>query len=88
MKKKPLKFNVGWNINLSRPTNNYNGELAFDYDAQKLFMYTNDSWVEIVERPNNIIVELQKKHLTNCPNCGAPHNPNIDYCEYCGTFFD
>lgn len=88
MKKKPLKFNVGWNINLPRPTNNYNGELAFDYDTQKLFMYDNNSWVELCEKPDDAIVESQNKYPTHCPNCGAPHNPNNNYCEYCGTFFD
>ena len=87
MKRNPLRLNLTLDMKLPRSTSNYNGELAFDYDAQKLFMYTDDSWVEIIERPNNAIVELQKKHLTNCPNCGAPHNTNIDYCEYCGTFF-
>lgn len=88
MKKKPLQFNIGWNINLPHPIDNHNGELAFDYDTQKLFMYVNGSWVELCEKPDNAIVELRNKYLTNCPNCGAPHNPNNNYCEYCGTFFD
>jgi hypothetical protein len=25
--------------------------------------------------------------ITNCVNCGAIINPNIDYCEYCGTSY-
>lgn len=88
MKIKPLRVNLGWNINLPRSTNNYNGELVFDHYTQKLFIYDNGSLVELCEKPDNAVVELQNKHPTNCPNCGAPHNPNNNYCEYCGTFFD
>lgn len=25
--------------------------------------------------------------LTNCKNCAAPINPDVDKCEYCGTSY-
>ena len=83
MKKKPLKLNISWDMKPSRPTGHYNGELIFDYNTQKLLMYADDSWVEFCDKPDDALIEKQK----NCPNCGAPHNPNSNYCEYCGTFF-
>lgn len=90
MKKKPWKLNMtclSWDIGIPPRTDAYDGELKYDYDSQKLFINDKSSWVELVEIPNDDITRRQRRYPTICPNCGAPHNPNIDYCEYCGTFF-
>lgn len=35
--------------------------------------------------------EEQKKHITksqtHCNSCGAPINPHLEKCEYCGTYY-
>lgn len=68
-------------------TDDYEGKLKYEYDSQKLFINDKGSWVELVEIPNDDITRRQRRYPTICPNCGAPHNPNNNYCEYCGTFF-
>lgn len=34
------------------------------------------------------VTNSASKYPTVCPNCGAPHNPSMVCCEYCGTFFE
>lgn len=88
MKKKPWQFNINCvrsNIEFPLQTDDYDGKLKYDYDTQKMCIYTRSSWVELNEIKNNNT--LPKKYPTICPNCGAPHNPNTDCCEYCGTYF-
>lgn len=87
MKKKLWRLNItclSLDMGIPPRTDAYDGELRYEYDTDKLFMYANSHWTELIERPS----EIKKKYPTICPNCGAPHNPNTDYCKYCGTFFE
>lgn len=86
MKKKPWKLNITCltsDMGIPLQSDIYEGKFKYEHDTGKLFMYANSHWMELVERPS----EIKKKYPTTCPNCSAPHNPNDNYCEYCGTFF-
>lgn len=48
--------------------------------------FRNGRWEWIPEDSvSDIPIRQSKKHITNCPNCGAPYEGK-ERCEYCGTY--
>lgn len=69
------------------PKEPYDGDLFFQTDTQKIFMYRDPTsdWVELFPSPSSSHQETSIRLLTAqiCTQCGAPLRGNR--CEYCGT---
>lgn len=60
----------------------YNGKIIYDQSSNKLKTYLNGVWQDV-----SIHDDITRQYPNICPNCGAPHNPSSNHCEYCGTYF-
>ena len=65
--------------------NPYNGQMVYDQSSNKMKVYSDGVWkdISIYDDDNKTF----KQYPTVCPNCGSPHNPSSNRCEYCGTYF-
>ena len=63
----------------------YNGQIVYDQPSNKMKVYVNGVWEDISTYDE--VNEISEKYPTICPNCGAPHNPSSNHCEYCDTYF-
>ena len=42
--------------------------------------------LELIQNEDALVTKNDSK-ITNCVNCGAAIDPNVDHCEYCGTSY-
>lgn len=80
-----LTYSSPYPHTLDEATDPYEGQIMFNSVTNMMQIYSNGAWIELgapsYQEP------IYHKHQTSCPNCGAPHKPNSNHCEYCGTYF-
>lgn len=82
-----LKFNVCPSLRSIPNPQPLDGQVVYEQESKKMYLFNDNIWIELGE-PETDNTQVRKKYQTVCPNCGAPHNPVMAHCEYCGTFFE
>lgn len=82
-----LKFNVCPSLRSILNPHLLDGQVVYEQESQKMYLFNDNAWIEL-GKPATDSSQVYKKYPTVCPNCGAPHNPSMVCCEYCGTFFE
>lgn len=65
------------------------GEIAYDIDSNACYIFSGNSWEELLrDGYKSIVGDKQRKHSTICPRCGAPCSPYQEKCDYCDSYFE
>lgn len=79
---------LNFSSDASFPNNPMVGEIAVDPLQKKVFVYTDERWVEIVKPTPRPYVPVMRIHDAICPSCGALVPPSASRCGFCGRYFE
>lgn len=70
------------------PKNPMVGDIVVVPSHNKVFVYKDERWIEIVKPAPQPYVPVMRIHDVICPSCGAPVPPSASRCGFCGRYFE